>query len=116
MRAQPIKQIGRVEYDALSDILYVTILPERRSYGDEYGHVTLMRDMSTDEITGLIIFSPKRKQEEVINDLKRVENETGYIFNLNDLEKMLCIWRDGKNVKYFLPDRCTFGIKEMEKK
>lgn len=103
-------EVGRVEYDAFSDVLHVTFVSERRAYGDEYGHVTLMRDMSTDEITGLIIFSPKRKQEEVINDLKRVENETGFIFNLDDIKD---IWRDGKNVKFFVPDRSKFDIRRV---
>lgn len=88
MRTQPIKSVRRIKYDAHSDILYVSFVPERRSYGDEYGHITLMRDMVTDEITGLIIYSLRQRREEVINDLQNVKQKTGFIFNLDDLNSL----------------------------
>ena len=63
MRTQSKKQIGRVEYDALSDILYVHFLNDSGdSYGDEYENgVEIFRDSNTDEITGFQVYNLKEK-------------------------------------------------------
>lgn len=61
MLTKYIKQIGRSEYDALSDILYVHFLNDNGdSYGDDFENgVELFRDSNTDEITGFQVYNLK---------------------------------------------------------
>lgn len=70
-------------YDKVNDILYVTFVSDSDSYGDETGGVVLLRNMDTDAITGLTIFSPKKYKAAREKDLAKVAKDTGFHFDLS---------------------------------
>lgn len=78
----------KVTYDSRYDVLYVP--SDRRTYGDEYGHIVLLRDMDNDEIVGLTIFDPVANEYDVKQELAEIERDTGCSFNLENL-KSLCL-------------------------
>ena len=75
--------IQKMTYDKINDVLYVTFVPDSDSYGDETGGVVLLRDMDTDAITGLTIFSPKKFKAAREKDLALVAKNTGRQFDLS---------------------------------
>lgn len=75
--------IQKMTYDKANDVLYVTFSPNSDSYGDETGGVVLLRDMDTDAITGLTIFSPKKLKAAREKDLALVAKNTGFHFDLS---------------------------------
>ena len=79
-----------VFYDSKHDMLDIIFKPSKASYGDEYGHVTLMRDMTNDEITGILIFSPLRKEEKVRKELSDIKDQTGFAIDYK-LLKSQCV-------------------------
>lgn len=50
-----------IDFDAKNDVLYIVLTPSHLSYGEDRDGVVIMRDVDTDEITGLTIFDFKRK-------------------------------------------------------
>lgn len=44
-----------INYDREADVLYIGIKDRSNSYGDEFGDLILLKDMDTEEITGLTI-------------------------------------------------------------
>lgn len=54
--------IQKASYDRLNDVLYIDFDNARRmSYADEGPRgIEIMRDMISDEITGLVIYYPKK--------------------------------------------------------
>lgn len=77
------KSIQRIDYDDKNDVLYISFVLNSMSYGDEYGGVVLLKDMRTDDITGLTILSPKKHRSERERDLKEVFAKEGLDFHLN---------------------------------
>lgn len=73
----------RKRYDEDNDILYIGFPNERgKSYADEGPlGIEVMRDMDTDEITGIMIYYPKKKQEDRQAKLQKM----GYDFKLKDM-------------------------------
>lgn len=49
-----------LSYDEKYDILYLSFFDRSRSYGDEEDGIVIMRDMETDEITGITIYDFKQ--------------------------------------------------------
>ena len=54
----------RINYDKESDTLYIVIADNSNSYGDNDNGIIIMRDIDTDEITGLTILSAHKLFEE----------------------------------------------------
>lgn len=71
------------DYDQKNDILYISFANDRGfSYADEGpAGIEIMRDMDTDEITGIMIYYPKKKQE----DRQEKLNILGYDFRLAEM-------------------------------
>ena len=53
-----------LNYDKKHDVLYISIGAPKPSYGDEEkSGVVILRDINTDEITGITIFDFKKRLE-----------------------------------------------------
>ncbi len=77
--------IRKTKYDDLNDILSISFEGDRgMSYSDggPIG-IEIMKDMETDEVTGIIIYYPVKKQR----DRQEKLNELGYKFRLSDIIK-----------------------------
>ncbi len=61
-----MNEIKSYDYDQRNDILYIRYLNDRGiSYADEQEiGVYIMKDMETDEVTGVMIFDPKTRFKE----------------------------------------------------
>lgn len=71
----------KVRYDADNDILYIRFdsVPVF-SYGDEQeSGVVIMRNVDTEEVTGLTVYYPKRDQKVRESQLRKL----GYFFDLS---------------------------------
>lgn len=79
------KSIQRIDYDDKNDVLYISFVVNSMSYGDEYGGVVIMKDMKTDDITGLTILSPKTHRSARERDLKEVYAKEGLDFHYRQL-------------------------------
>ena len=59
------KSIHNRDYDSLNDILYISFASTANSYGDEsIDGIVILKDIDTDEITGLTVFSPSAKAKQ----------------------------------------------------
>ena len=73
--------------DTKYDVLYVTIADRSHSYGDESDDgVVTMRDMTTDEITGFIIFDFMKKYKAGI--LPKLNLPIKIIFSPSDIQRI----------------------------
>ena len=69
--------IKKMDYDSDNDILYCTFGDKTNSYGDEDpDNVVVMRDMDTDDITGITVLNFGRMNK---NKDKRMETDSEYI-------------------------------------
>lgn len=75
----------KVTYDRRNDVLYVSFDSDRgQSYGSgEENGIEEMLDMDTDQVTGLMIFYPRLRQQERQSAL----DQKGYNLHLNELCK-----------------------------
>ena len=68
-----INYIQSKTYDRINDILYIKFASTSMSYGDETEDgVVVMRDIITDEVTGVTIMYPKRDYAIRVQQLKRL--------------------------------------------
>ncbi len=77
--------IRKTSYDANNDILYVTFEKEKgTSYADDgpFG-IEIMRDWNTEEITGLMVYYPRKQ---IVDRQKKLE-ELGFDFHISDFLK-----------------------------
>lgn len=52
---------NRIDYDCKYDVLYYSILNTDNSYGDDIdGNIVILRDMDTEQITGVTIIGYKK--------------------------------------------------------
>ena len=77
--------IRKTKYDDLNDILSISFEGDRGMSYSDGGPIgfEIMKDMETDELTGLIIYDPVSKQK----DRQEKLNEMGFDFRISDLVK-----------------------------
>ena len=56
-----LKDCLSCNYDERHDVLYVALGDRRNSYGDDENGLVFLRDMDTDELTGITIFGFMKK-------------------------------------------------------
>lgn len=79
------ERIRKTTYDNLNDILSIIFCNDRGMSYSDGGPIgfDIMKDMETDQLTGLIIYYPVRKQQERQKKLY----EMGFNFKLSDIIK-----------------------------
>ena len=77
------ESILKKSYDKKNDILYIGFQNDRgRSYADDGPvGIEIMRDMDTDEITGIMVYYPQQKRE----DRQKKLDAMGYHFPLAEM-------------------------------
>lgn len=77
------RSILKKDYDEKNDILYIGFTNDRgNSYADEGPTgIEIMRDMDTDDVTGILVYYPREKQE----DRQQKIQSMGYDFRLKEM-------------------------------
>lgn len=83
MKNQYIESKKKMTYDEINDILYISFTNDRgNSYAEEEERgIEVMHDSITDDVTGLMIFSPKLRRE----DRQKKLNSLGFCIDLSSI-------------------------------